>query len=196
MDVECIDSGNVELLVGDGRTREVKRWADWLQHVPTIRQRFIEWSDDFDPFHFNEAASVAVLANAASKADFLAHTEYAALKRHPSRGRPFRNGRCDLWLADPQAGLSWAFEVKQLFAAPKVREGTFWKSLERAYADAKSVDRDEADRRVGCLIMVPRNKEDEQSFSSHFDALCSEADLAYRIGGGRCAIWLAFNFVN
>lgn len=186
----------IKILAGKKTTREMKHWVEWLRRVPAIRRKFCRWAEDFDPFHSNEAASVAVLANAAAKAGYLAHTEYVALKRHSTRGRPFRPGRCDLWIADVESEMSWAFEVKQHFAAAKIRQSTFDARLERARRDAKDVDRDEADRRVGCLIVVPRQDTPQTSdLVEHFDGLCGSADVAFRIGGGIGAIWLAFAFV-
>jgi hypothetical protein len=191
------DFRGIRTLTGDGRTREVKHWTQWLRRVPEIRRKFCRWTEDFDPFHSNEAASVAVLANAAAKAGYLAHTEYVALKRHPSRGRPFRQGRCDLWIADVDSNLSWAFEVKQHFAAAKIRQSTFDAHLERARQDANDVDRHEADLRVGCLIVVPGlHFEQTPDLIGHFDKLCSQADVAFRIGGGVGSVWLAFAFVS
>ncbi|MBW4329658.1 hypothetical protein KY084_02060 [Stakelama sp. CBK3Z-3] len=191
------DYRGTRMLTGDKRTREVKHWTQWLRQVPGIRRKFCRWTEDFDPFHSNEAASVAVLANAAAKAGYLAHTEYVALKRHPSRGRPFRQGRCDLWIADVDNELSWAFEVKQHFAAAKIRQSTFNSRLERACNDAKDVDRDEANSRVGCLIVVPGlHFEQTPDLVEHFDDLCADADVAFRIGGGVGSIWLAFVFVD
>lgn len=188
---------NIETLSGDGRTREAKQWGQWLRRVPKIRRKFCSWSEDFDPFHSNEAASVAVLANAAAQAGFLAHTEYVALKRHPTRGRPFRQGRCDLWIADVKSETSWAFEVKQHFAAPKIRQSTFDARLERACSDARAVDGDEADKRVGCLIVVPGQAAmQNEDFTEHVDSLCAQSDMSFRIGGGVGAIWLAFCFVD
>ena len=187
---------NIMVLAGDKRTREVKRWTEWLRRVPAIRRKFCRWADDFDPFHWNEAASVAVLANAAAQAGYLSHTEYVALKRNPTRGRPFRRGRCDLWVADVKNELSWAFEVKQHFAAARTRESTLDARLEKALKDAQAVDRAEADRRVGCLIVVPR--QDTTQNSDHierFDRLCERADVAFRIGGGLGPIWFAFALV-
>lgn len=188
---------DVRTLAGDGRTREARHWSEWLRRVPAIRRQFCRWADDFDPFRSNEAASVAVLANAASRAGYLAHTEYVALKRHAMRGRPFRPGRCDLWVADVESQTSWAFEVKQHFAAAKIRETTFRGRLDLARRDARAVDRDEADRRVGCLIAVPGEHVVQTSeLITHFDGLCEEADVAFRIGGGVGSVWLAFVFVD
>ncbi len=193
------DSESIITLRGDGRTREVKNWTDWLNRVPAIRQSFCDWAEDFDPFHWNEAASVAVLSNAAAQAGYLAHTEYVVPKRHATRGRPFRRGRCDLWIADPKNETSWAFEVKQHFAAAKIRQATFDKQLDKARIDARAVDSNEADRLVGCLIAVPAQPEKQtEDIVEHFDGLCANAnaDIAFRIGGGVGSIWLAFIFAN
>ncbi|MBO9100837.1 MULTISPECIES: hypothetical protein [unclassified Rhizobium] len=183
----------LHLLKGDGRTTEVKLLKEWLRRVPSIRRKFMKWADDFDPFAYNEAASVAVLSNAASKAGYLAHTEYVAMKRHSTQGRPFRNGRCDLWVADAYSELSWAFEFKQHFAYGNIRQGTFDNWLERAKKDARALDYFEADYRVGCLILCPRRDlAIDDDLIARFDTLCTVADIAFRIGSGDTAIWLAF----
>lgn len=187
----------IKVLSGDHRTREMRHWLEWLRRMPRIRREFCRWSHDFDPLHSNEAASVAVLAIAASRAGYLAHTEYVAFKRHVTRGRPFRRGRCDLWVAHVGDQISWAFEFKQHFAAARIRPQTFQRRLDAALADARAVDRDEADRRVGCLLIVPSDTAPRTSqLIRHFDELCSRADLAFRIGGGTGAAWLAFAFVD
>jgi hypothetical protein len=188
---------SITIIAGDARTREVKQWVNWLKRVPAIRRKFCQWSEDFDPFHSNEAASVAVLAIAAAQAGYLAHTEYVAFKRHSTRGRPFRQGRCDLWVADVENGASWAFEFKQHFAAAKIRQSTFDARLARARLDAKDVTSEEADRRVGCLIVVPSQVTlQTKEIVDHFDSLCAQADVSFRIGGGVGSIWLAFAFVE
>lgn len=192
-----VEYRDITTLKGDGRTLEVKHWTEWLRRVPRIRRKFRKWGEGFDPFDFNEAASVAVLANAASQAGYLAHTEYIALKRHASRGRPFRQGRCDLWVADIQSQTSWAFEFKQHFASDRIKPATFNERLARAYRDAKDLDHNEADRRSGCLIIVPRDSTGRtEDLIGHFDGLCDTADVAFRIGDGTSAIWFAFKFVK
>lgn len=191
------EEGDVTLLIGDGRTREVRLWKDWLEHVPSIRTKFYEFTDGFDPFHSNETASVAVLANAAALAGLLSNTEYVALKRHTTRGRPYKPGRCDLWVADVKSETSWAFEFKQHFGAAGLRETTFETRLDHALKDAKAVDKYEGDRRVGCLILVPNQEEPMNTAQvEHFDRLCEGAHLAFRIGGGLGPIWIAFKFVQ
>jgi hypothetical protein len=165
--------------------------------VPAIRRRFIRWSDDIDPLHFNEAASVAALANAASRAGYLALTEYVADKRHTARGRPFRRGRCDLWIASVQDDRSWAFEVKQHFCFARVRAETIRASLKRALKDAREVDKGEADIRVGCLLVGPRTVVVCTSdFIKQMDAIMRTMPIAFRINGGCSPVWIAFELVE
>lgn len=187
---------NFTILTGDRRTKEVKQLSTWLKHVPTIRRQFERWSDDFDPLSFNEAASVAVLANAAAKAGYLAHTEYVAFKRHSTRGRPFRRGRCDLWIANVADGYSWAFEVKQHFAAHGMRQSTIRACLDRAVGDAKEVDQNEGKYRAGCLIICPMERTFcDSQYIERMDELISDMSIAFRVGEGRNAAWLAFQIV-
>lgn len=188
--------GRVEMLVGDGRLREAKHWSKWLKKVPEIRKRFCEWSDDFDPFQFNETSSVAALANAATLAGFVSQTEYVLDKRHSTRGRPWRRGRGDLWIADNESEWCWVFEAKQHFAATGIREDTFAKHLERACDDARAIDRGEADRRVGCLIVVPREGADHHALAPRMNELVGTADYAFRIDGQLGPVWLAFTEVD
>lgn len=65
-----IKRSGIKILSGDGRTREVKHWAEWLRRVPGIRRKFCRWSQDPDPLHSNEAATVAVLAIVAAQAEY------------------------------------------------------------------------------------------------------------------------------
>jgi hypothetical protein len=86
--------------------------------------------------------------------------------------------------------------MKQHSAAPKSRQATFAKWLNDACKDAKDLHSDEADLRVGCLILVPKaNALTDQDFVSHVDALCANADIAFRISGDLGPIWFAFKFV-
>lgn len=186
----------VTILTGDQRTKEAKHWPTWLGKVPEVRRRFHAWSDDFDPFHYNETSSVAALANAATLAGFVAQTEYVLDKRHTTRGRAWRRGRGDLWLADNQSGCCWVFEAKQHFAATQIRASTFDQHLQRACRDARGIDRDEADQRVGFLIVVPRTDARLDDLGPRMDELAMRSDFAFRIDGALGPIWLALNIVG
>lgn len=180
-------------LAGDGREVEFRQWSPWLARVPAIRRSFIRWSEEFDPLRYNEAASVALLANAASKVGYLALTEYVAMKRRKARGRPFRKGRCDLWVADGKMERSWAFEFKQHFCYGNVRGDTLRQKLDAAVGDAEDVDKSEGDKRFGCLIVGARNDvKPTRSFIERMDGIMAEMPMAFRINGGCGPAWLAF----
>lgn len=190
-------SRGLTMLAGDARTIEYRHWGKWLGKVPAIRHSFVRWSEDFDPLRYNEAASVAALANAASKAGYLALTEYVALKRHATRGRPFRQGRCDLWVADVAENRSWAFEFKQHFCFGNVREDTLHVRLKRAVKNARDLDRGEADERYGALIVGAREDvKCTDDFIKRVDKIVAGMPLAYRIDGRCGPAWLAFESVD
>jgi len=190
-------SRDLTMLAGDGRTIERRHWEKWLGKVPAIRRSFIRWSEDFDPLRYNEAASVAALANAASKAGYLALTEYIAQKRHATRGRPFRQGRCDLWVANVAEARCWAFEFKQHFCFSNVREDTLHGWLERAVQNARDLDKSEADERLGALIVGARHDvECGDDVIKRLDDIMAGMPLAYRIDGGCGPAWLAFESVD
>jgi len=93
----------------------------------------------------------------------------------------------------PRGHLNLSRSLRQ----QKIRQTTFDAQLERARLDAKDVNREEADRRVGCLVMVPGQATlQTQELVDHFDGLCARADIAFRIGGGVGSVWLAFAFVE
>ncbi|MCA0941990.1 hypothetical protein LCM28_19110 [Salipiger pacificus] len=185
------------LIVGDARTKEVKQWEKWFGVIPHLRDRFYRSPYELDPFYWNETASVACLGNAATMADFVALTEYVLPKRQAARGRPFRRGRCDLWVANVDQAYSWVFEFKQHFANPDIRQSTFESQLQKAHDDAKSVDRYEGDRRFGGLILAPKKFDHlEEEEIDYYDELCSAADIAYRVSGALGPVWLAFAKVD
>lgn len=191
---------NVSCLKGAREFNEARLWKKWIAQIPEIRSAFQQYMTGWDPLHLNELASVGVLVNAASQAGFLSLMEYVAYKRAPTRGRPFRSGRCDLWIADSKKNVSWAFELKQYFAKSGTRSSTFKKKMEAAIRDSKNVDKNEATKRVACLIIVPdedamQGAEMERRFDD-LCKLCDDVHLAFRVGGGLGAVWFAFSFVE
>lgn len=184
------------ILSGDGRTRKFQLLEKTLKEIPRVRKRFLASLYRFDPLWVNETASVGVLANAASTAGYLALTEYLLRKRDRSRGRPYRSGRCDLWIADPKREFCCAFEFKQYFAPPGIRQGTFEQKLTRAQNDAKRLPEGEGDHRLGGLILVP---DEPGTFSpaaiEHIDSLCATSDISFRVGQPHGPVWFAFREV-
>ncbi|WP_447753333.1 hypothetical protein [Sphingopyxis fribergensis] len=174
----------------DARRHEATIWARWLGKVPQMRRAFAQAIDD-DPLLYNETASVGVLASAAARAGMLALAEYSATKRGDGRGRPHRHGRCDLWLCDPAAEISWAFEFKQLFCAPSPRRGTIAAALDRACADARKVHPLEADRCFGALLISAREGQAlAPGAIERIEAVASGASFACKLGGGKLPVYL------
>lgn len=106
----------VELVTGDARTTEYNVWSGWMQKAALLVDRHQNlWGDD-DPFAYNETASVALLAAAASLAGHVTLAEYCTQKLEPKKDkakarRRKRHGRGDLWLHTESR--HWAFEFKQ-----------------------------------------------------------------------------------
>ncbi|WP_448140402.1 hypothetical protein [Sphingopyxis fribergensis] len=174
----------------NGRRRETDIWGRWLGHVPSIRRAFAKMIDD-DPLLYNETASVGVLASAASRARLLALPEYIAVKRGNGRGRPHKNGRCDLWLGDPVSHKSWAFEFKQIFCPANPRTGTIAAALDRAMDDIHKVHPLEADRRFGGLFVSGyEHCVLSDGAIERIEALAKSACFACRFEGGAQPVYL------
>ena len=180
----------MEWLHCDGRRREVSIWGDWLARVPGIRDKFVK-TINYDPFFYNETASVGVLANAASQSGLLALSEYSATKRGNGRGRPHRQGRCDLWVANPNADISWSFEFKQLFCRPNVQETTIDAALRRACEDARAVHPLEADLCFGGVFVSAyiTGSLSERAVEG-ITAVANNSTFACRIDGGQRPVYL------
>ena len=177
---------------GDRRSREARLWAPWLRQLPRLRRQFAN-RFDFDPLRYNETASVGLLATAAGRAGFLTLTEYVADKRAPGRGRPYRDGRCDLWLGHAESGAAWAIEFKQLFCAARCRPATLEGQLRLACEDAWQVDAVEG-RRFGALI-VSGWLDDALPVATvkTIEELAAGTTYSCRVGGGSSPVWLLFD---
>lgn len=180
----------VDWIKCDGRRSEAEIWTKWLAKVPQIRSAFSKMIDD-DPLLYNETASVGVLASAATRAGMLGLAEYSAVKRGSGRGRPHAYGRCDLWLGDPDANMSWAFEFKQLFCPASARGTSIAAALERACEDVRKVHPLEADRLFGGLLVSARENEClSERIVQNIEAVAAEASFACVLGGGKVPIYL------
>jgi hypothetical protein len=179
-------------LSGDHRSREARLWAPWLRQLPRLRKQVAN-AFDFDPLRYNETASVGLLATAAGRAGFLTLAEFVSDKRAPGRGRPYRNGRCDLWLGHADTGAAWAIEFKQLFCAARCRPMTLEDQLRRACEDAWQVDAVEG-RRFGALI-VSGWLEDALPIATvkSIETLAAATAYSCRVGGGTAPVWLLFD---
>jgi len=167
----------VHALAGDNRTLEVKIWSGWLKEAVKLAYRFSEVEDD--PFAYNEAATVSLLTAAATKADLLALAEYISMKKNRLDRRYNNPGRCDLWVC--AGNRSWAFEFKQKFY-----DGSYHKPetvlgwLADATLDASLVDRHEATKRFGVLVLSCAGvKILEPEFQDALEAVGNAVDYAW-----------------
>jgi hypothetical protein len=184
-------------LAGDKRTLESRLWTDWFSAIPQLRDQFSQIRENDDPFLYNETASVGMLASAASRSGLLALAEYVAIKRGTGRGRPLRNGRCDLWVQDPTSHRAWSFEFKQCYATGGVRRATLERKLRAACSDASAVHSFEADRYFGGLMILG---DDENALGGNcvatVETLAAEMTYACRISGGTTPVWVLLLDIN
>lgn len=178
-------------LAGDERTLEYRLWSSWFRQVPRFRNAFSNIDDSDDPLLYNETASVGVLSSAASRSGLLALAEYVTSKRGTGRGRPLRNGRCDLWVQDPVSERSWSFEFKQYYCRTKVQRRSLVNKLRRACVDAYDVHSFQADRRFGGLLVIGHGDcEVSDGARNTIEELAGETTFACRLGGGLTPAWL------
>ena len=140
----------VTRLKGKASTIEARLWERWLVCAGCFARGFDELEDD--PFAYNETASVSALAAAAAMAGMLSVAEYPVDKKHRKDRRKNVRGRADFWLHSDQK--TWSIEFKQLMPEkhkPSLNE--LHKTLAKAVADAHHLSKDEADIRVGALIV-------------------------------------------
>ena len=144
--------------------------------------------DGFDPFRFNETATVGFLVAAAGRAGLFALPEFTEDNRKLPEGR-VRAGRCDLWIASEDWRINWLIEFKLGWYGPRARDGLVT-PMNAAITCAFGRDRTEADERWACVVYAPgRRWVDEPrrraQWQSHarVDRLSAHVDIAFEIGG-------------
>lgn len=170
-----------EVMAGDGRRRELKRWASWFHEVGRARLAFAK-AVGFDPM-INETASMGVLASAASKAGLLAITEYVCRKRAVKNGRQFRHGRADLWVHDWKKDRSWAFEAKQVHGTGQMKFETLKRKLDAACRDAADIPHWEAKSRFGMLIVTVPAEGATSTTKEALETLATKCFAAFEVNG-------------
>ncbi|WP_260482921.1 hypothetical protein [Sphingomicrobium flavum] len=178
----------VVCLKGNKRQMEHRLWEDWLQYAARLFDRhYGRWAND-DPFGYNEAASVSLLAAAASFAGHVVQTEFSTQKKvagHPvvgTRGTDRRYGRGDLLIRTEKR--SWAFEFKQRFG--KFTESYLRTDLERASKCADAIFEDEDGVPVAALIMNLSLIEDDEKIEKSCEVIeqfarNSDIDFCWRL---------------
>lgn len=105
-------SGAVVRLKANLTTARHQKWLEWISGASSLRNRFLD-EEGYDPFDFNETASVSLLASAAVHIGGLALAESISTKRKQEDYRKKGHGRDDLYILLGDQG--WTFEFKQIF---------------------------------------------------------------------------------
>lgn len=175
-----VTAGLVDLK-GDRRTAAYKAWRPWLEAAARLVKRFDDELDD-DPFAYNETASVSLLASAAAQVGYLGLAEFGVTKGHRHNRRLTVDGRCDFWMAGETT--TWGFEFKQRSPTDRLTPSIPLRGMEEAMEAARCLRHDEADERVGGLIVPLYWIEDEADLVDACAALTAFAkhcEFAWRI---------------
>jgi hypothetical protein len=174
---------------GDLRTTEGKFCHRWLKAAAGMRDHLFDEGNGFDPFRYNETATVGFLVAAAGRAGFFALPEFTEDNRRLPEGR-VRAGRCDMWLASEDWKVNWLIEFKLGWYGPRSRDGLVT-PMNAAIKCAFERDRGEADERWACVVYSPgkrwinENAVQRAKWRSHamVDEFAESADIAFEISG-------------
>ncbi|WP_375393488.1 hypothetical protein [uncultured Sphingomonas sp.] len=180
---------NLRRITGNLSTREGRFCRRWLEAASEMRDHLFADGEGFDPFRYNETATVGFLVAAAGRAGLLALPEFTEDHRKLPEGR-VRAGRCDLWLASEDLSINWLLEFKLGWYGPRARDGLVT-PMNKAIDCAFARDRDEADERWACVVYAPGRRWVDETpaerarWKSHatVDRLATFVDLAFEIGG-------------
>jgi hypothetical protein len=173
---------------GDLRTVAGRFCNSWLQAADDMRDHLFE-DGGFDPFRYNETATVGFLVAAAGRAGHFALPEFSETNRKLPEGR-VRAGRCDLWVANQDWSVNWLIEFKLGWYGPRSRDGLVT-PMNAAIECAFGRDRAEADERWGCVVYAPGRRWTTQgpaqrrswTSDANVDRLAGFVDFAFEIGG-------------
>jgi hypothetical protein len=127
----------------------------WLKAADAMREQLFEDGEGFDPFQYNETATVGFLVAAAGRAGMFALPEFTEQNRKLPEGR-FRAGRCDLWLASEDLSIDWLIEFKLCWYGRNAKIGLIT-PINNAIDAVFDRDRGEADDRWGCVVYNPNS---------------------------------------
>jgi len=182
----------------DRRLIEASSWEPWLRQVARTRKAVASFIEDYDPLS-NETATCGVLSSAASKVGLLSMTEYLCVKKHNTDYRRRGVGRADLWVADPDREISWAFEAKQVRCAAGSGQATFESAMKAACHDASRVTDLEANRFYGLMIATlpfDHDLDELDGLCEQLDDFAEEVDIACKFGGGPLPAYAFFRFAQ
>lgn len=178
----------------DRRTIDSKFCERWFAAADELRSMIYASGEGFDPFDFNETATVGILAVAAGRAGLMALPEFVETNRQLPEGR-VRAGRCDLWIADPDWKMDWLIEFKVRWFRPHDDKKLVNKMNEAIRAVCER-DRQEAKDRWACTVYAPAydvaGSNDPSAWPSlgRIENLAERVDLAFRMDGGRCPVFI------
>lgn len=149
----------------------LEKWIELVQrYSDTLRDS--KYSDAC--YWYNERASVSVLAAAAwsTSPAWIALEEYSTRKHdHENGERLAKNGRCDLYCANPSKAVSYAIEAKQAWQNIGKRVSDPFAEVSEKFKDSKDdamlLDKQEAATRVGACFVIPRFPANELDASSN-----------------------------
>ena len=150
----------------DQRTKEAKTWKKWFKGIAKLHERFLNEAD-FDPFTFNETASVSIFASSATQIGLLSLAEYVTYKKSKDDMRKKADGRADLWVKCTKTSKDWNFEFKVFWYGTSIKTEQIDKIMEVAHNDARHVKESESQRRFGVVIFSPNISIEGKDFDSY-----------------------------
>lgn len=154
-----------------------------------MRDHLYDEGSGFDPFRYNETATVGLLVAAAGRAGLYALPEFTEDNRKLPDGR-LRAGRCDLWIASEDWEIDWLIEFKLGWYGPRAR-ANLTKPMNAAIRCALARDPQEANERWACVVYVPRKRLAGEMLANcklwesytELERLAASVDLAFEIDG-------------
>lgn len=191
---------------GRCNTLEYRHWSEWMDAAATLTQRYcaaMPDAEDDDPFLYNEAASVSLLAAAAACAGHVGLAEYSMIKAN-RENRAHGNGRGDFWML--AGGRSWSFEFKQRNPVTPP-SGRLVSYMEAARICARQIPKGSSNAAVAGLI-VPlqwieagerRNRDENiERARQNLHAFAEDCDYVWHLTGRAAApeTWFLFKVVR
>jgi hypothetical protein len=175
---------SIHVLQGSGDDRRFI--GRWLGAASELRDLLHADGEGFDPFGYNETATVGFLVAAAGRANLLSLPEFTETNRKLPGGR-VRAGRCDMWIASEDWEINWLLEFKVAYYGPRAGIGLVTR-LNEAVQNVFDRDRVEAGRRFGCTVFCPAERwfdlhtEDQAKWKTPatIERIAKHVDLAVR----------------
>lgn len=170
-------------------TCDARFCREWLQAASDMRDQLYVDGEGFDPFRYNETATVGFLVAAAGRAGMFALPKFTEQNRRLPGGR-VRAGRCDLWIGSADWRIQWLIEFKLGWYGPRARDGLVT-PMNAEIRCAFGRDSLEVNERWACVVYAPGRRWLNETavqrswWASHaeVDRLAEHVDIAFEIGG-------------